>query len=368
MKITFVLPYAGLSGGVKVVAIYARLLRERGHHINVISISRSPSIKQKLRALVRQKKWTFGAAKHGPSHLCAEDSFWTCLDHKGPISDKDVPDADIVIATWWKTAEWVSRLHIRKGAKIYLCQGYETHHAAYEQRAEATYHMPLTQICVSQWVRQKISALTGICNQSVVLNGVDTQQFYPSLIVKRDPRCFGFMYSEEKVKGTDIVIKALIQAKGVNPDIKAVAFGSCLPSGIVDLPSWIEFHHNPPQDTLRDIYSGCIAWLFGSRAEGFGLPILEAMACKTPVIATPAGAATDLISESCGYLIPTGDPEAMARRIIDFTKMSATEWTKKSQGAYEIARSNDWDSSASALELLLLRAISDQKDRICVYK
>jgi len=37
MRITFVLPYAGMAGGIKVVAIYTRLLREMGHHVNVVS-------------------------------------------------------------------------------------------------------------------------------------------------------------------------------------------------------------------------------------------------------------------------------------------------------------------------------------------
>ena len=81
MRITFVLPYAGLAGGIKVVAIYTRLLREMGHHVNVVSISRSLSTKQKLRSLVREKKWLFGSESHGPSHFSVEDPFWTCYGH-----------------------------------------------------------------------------------------------------------------------------------------------------------------------------------------------------------------------------------------------------------------------------------------------
>ena len=361
MRITFVLPYAGLAGGIKVVAIYARLLREMGHHVNVVSISRSLSTKQQLRSLVREKKWLFRSESHGPSHFSIEDPFWTCYGHQGPIKNKHVPDADIIIATWWRTAEWVDQLDLRKGLKIYLCQGYEAHNFRHQKRAEGTYRMPLTQICVSQWVRRKIGDLTGTYNQSVVLNGVDVQQFYPSVTVRRDANCFGFMYSEAKVKGADIIVRALVQAKAMYPSIRAVAFGSRPPTGIVDLPAWIEFHHNPPQESLRDIYSECIAWLFGSRAEGFGLPILEAMACKTPVIGSSTGAATDLISERCGYLIPTEDPDAMAQRIVSFVEMGTDEWVRKSEAAYQIACSNDWNSSATELEELLFRTLKDHQ-------
>ncbi|HEY9598179.1 MAG TPA: glycosyltransferase family 1 protein, partial [Cyanophyceae cyanobacterium] len=38
MKITFVLPFAGLSGGIRVVAIYAERLRKRGHDVLVVSL------------------------------------------------------------------------------------------------------------------------------------------------------------------------------------------------------------------------------------------------------------------------------------------------------------------------------------------
>lgn len=42
---------------------------------------------------------------------------------------------------------------------------------------------------------------------------------------------------------------------------------------------------NPPQQLLPAIYSSCGAWVSSSLNEGFGFPILEAMACGTPVVA-----------------------------------------------------------------------------------
>ena len=38
MKITFILPHAGLSGGIRVVAIYADRLKKRGHNVTVVSL------------------------------------------------------------------------------------------------------------------------------------------------------------------------------------------------------------------------------------------------------------------------------------------------------------------------------------------
>ena len=46
------------------------------------------------------------------------------LDRYRPVMDCDVPDGDVVIATWWETAEWVVELSSRKGAKAYFIQHY----------------------------------------------------------------------------------------------------------------------------------------------------------------------------------------------------------------------------------------------------
>ena len=350
MKITFLLPYAGMHGGIRVVAIYAQLLRDRGHQITVISVAKNRlSLRHKLRQVISKKTWLPIENEQGGTYFEKDDPSWIVLSHAGPITENDVPDSDVIIATWWKTAEWAHRLGPSKGIKVYFCQGYETHDIKYRKRVEATYFLPIKKICVSEWVRKKIEHLTGLDDQETLQNGVDLKQFYCSTKVVRDRRCFGFLFSDEATKGSDIIIEALELAKAQNPLIKAIAFGSSRPSKRIELPSWIEFYENPPQEFIREIYSRCTAWIFGSRAEGFGLPILEAMACKTPVIATRAGAAPDLVLGSCGYLIPVEDPVEMANKIIEVSKLNSVAWAQKSRAAYEVACHNDWESSCSRL-------------------
>ena len=41
------------------------------------------------------------------------------------MTDVDVPDGDLIIATWWETAEWVNALSPNKGAKVYFIQHHE---------------------------------------------------------------------------------------------------------------------------------------------------------------------------------------------------------------------------------------------------
>jgi len=345
-----------MAGGIKVVAIYAAILSSRGHDVHVISIKKPKKIFDRL---VKSKYFcgtgAFWYDSQGPSHLSSDNGIqWSILNHKGPITDDDIGDCDVIIATWWKTAEWLNRLARKDVSKFYFCQGYETHHIESRARVEATYHFPLLKICVSNWVRESIRNLTGQKNQLVLPNGVDAAQFYAPSRVKSDVPVFGFLYSSSHWKGTDVVIQALQLAKQVNPAITAVCFGTLNPYGRSDFPSWIEIHQNPNQDYIRDIYGRCDGWLFGSRAEGFGLPILEAMACRTPVIATPAGAAGELIVENNnGFLVEHENSEAMAAKILQIVDMSNGDWIRMSESAYVTATRNDWGDSGSKLEEIL---------------
>src|SRR5262249_39465262 len=109
--------------------------------------------------------------------------------------------------------------------------------------------------------------------------------------------------------------------------------------------------------TLRDAYAGCDAWLSGTREEGFGLPILEAMACRTPVIATPAGAAPELLAKGGGLLVPHEDPAAMAQAIVQICSLPEPEWKALSDAALATATGYTWDDATDLFEKALQTAV-----------
>jgi glycosyltransferase involved in cell wall biosynthesis len=123
------------------------------------------------------------------------------------------------------------------------------------------------------------------------------------------------MYSQIGWKGSDISLEAFKLAAEKNPELQLVGFGQSAPLPELPLPEGVIYYQVPPQHTLKDIYASCDAWLFSSRWEGFGLPILEAMACRTPVIGTPVGAAPDLLGDGAGILVNSEDPEDLAGAI-----------------------------------------------------
>ena len=57
-----------------------------------------------------------------------------------------------------------------------------------------------------------------------------------------------------------------------------------------------------PRDLLPAVYSGAAVFVYPSRYEGFGLPVLEAMSCGAPVIVSSADALTELVDDAAVVL------------------------------------------------------------------
>ena len=80
------------------------------------------------------------------------------------------------------------------------------------------------------------------------------------------------------------------------------------------------------------------------------------MACRTPVIAVPIGAAQDLLGDGSGVLVAKESPEEMAAAIVAMCRQSESDWLALSQRAYAKAHSYSWDDAATRLLTTLEKA------------
>jgi len=369
MKITFVLPSLSLSGGMRVLSIYTELLQQRGHKILIVSTPpRQPTLIEQLKSLLRGRGWGSVPEKE-ESHFDKVDVERRVLETNRRITDLDVPDADIIMATWWETAESVAKLSNSKGAKVYFLQHYEAFDYIPKGRVEATWRLPMHKIAVAQWLADIARNEYGDLSVSLVPPTVDTKQFYdPELRSKQQQSkqsvpTVGLYYSTTPWKGCDIALKAFSIAAKKIPNLRLVAFGSGeTPPADLPLPDNTEYIMSPTQDQLRESYSRCDAWLFSSRSEGFGLPIIEAMACGTPVIGTPAGAAPELLAGGGGILVKLEDPEDMALAIEQICQLSDAQWREMSEKALETVINYTWEDATDLFEAALYAARERQPE------
>ena len=360
MRITFVLPYTGLTGGGRVLSIYAERLQRRGHEVLVVTAPQPrPRLLWKLRSLVRgtgwPKRWepapSFFDDLAVPQHV---------LEAERPVVDDDVPDADVVIATYWKTALPVAGLSPKKGAKAILLQGYETSRGIWNPAIDAAWRLPLHKIVVSRWLVDLACTRFSDTNVHLVPNSVDTEQFYAPARGKHDTPTVGMLYSTIHLKGSDVALAALEQVKRKVGTLHAMAFGVEHVAARLPLPSWMEFHYRPPQNELRRLYGKCDVWLCGSRQEGFHLPPLEAMACRCPVVSTRVGGPMDVVEQGVnGYLVDVDDHAALVERLTDVLMLSDTKWRRMSDAAFATASRYSWDDATDLLETALSDVIRD---------
>ncbi|ACK67829.1 glycosyl transferase group 1 [Rippkaea orientalis PCC 8801] len=362
MKITFVLPPVNLCGGLRSTANLALHLGKRGHEVLAVCPERrKPTLYQQAKSLLKGKGW-MDTRTRWASPFDELPVPLKVVSHISPITDLDLPDADVVVATWWETAEWVNKLSASKGAKVYFIRHHEVHDYLPLERVKATYKLPLHKITISQWLVDLMKTEYGDHTVSLVYNSVNFQKYYAPPRGKQSVPTVGMLYHTTKWKGCDISLKAFELAKQEIPDLKMVAFGLNSPLPELPLPTGTLYHCNPPQERIKDIYAQCDAWLFGSRVEGFGRPILEAMACRTPVIATPAGAAPELIAKGGGKLVKPESSEDMAEAIVQISQLNQEKWQKMSDSAYIAAKSYTWDDAAELCEQAFHKAIERTKN------
>ncbi len=117
---------------------------------------------------------------------------------------------------------------------------------------------------------------------------------------------------------------------------------------------WLE---NLPPEELPALYNGAGVLVLPSFYEGFGLPLLEAMACGTPTVAARRGSLPEVVGEA-GCLVDPEQPEALADAVARVLSDSELRARIRAAG---LARAQEftWHKTAQIALSVYRRVLSD---------
>lgn len=144
-------------------------------------------------------------------------------------------------------------------------------------------------------------------------------------------------------KGIPSLLEAWDKAALRDAELELVGLWQLAQSKRLSLPSGVRWGPPCSPQALRDRYRAADVFVFSSFSEGFGLALLEAMACGMPAIASEATAGPDIITESCGKLVQTGNLEALVESIRWFDK-NREKLPAMSRAARAQAESCTWEN------------------------
>ncbi len=340
-------------GGYKIMFEYANRLMERGHEVNILW-----NYKDKF------KKWPFIY-----NHKVIKDSIikmfylgkkvaWFPVDDRikqiefiDGLRSKDVPDADIVIATAASSVEDVISLPDSKGKKCYFVQGVENWTISKDELAQ-TYRGFGLIIAISKWIKDNIFELSG--EEAIIIpNGINNEEFYVTNAPKnRSGDTIAMLYHTHEMKGSRYGIEALNIVKAKYPNIKATIFGaSPRPS---DLPKWIKYIKNANHQQLLDIYNDSSIFLCPTINEGFGLTGAESMACGCALVSADYQAVHEYAVDGKNSLLcQVKNSESLASGIEELLLDNNKRIKLAEQGVYDIQNNLKWNNSVTLFENVL---------------
>ncbi|HEX5004807.1 MAG TPA: glycosyltransferase family 4 protein [Gemmatimonadales bacterium] len=192
----------------------------------------------------------------------------------------------------------------------------------------------------------------------VIHPGVDPVEFAPDPAVPRtSPPSFLYVGRLKRYKGVDVAIRALAAARQVRPDLSLDIAGTGddrprLEAVARELgqAGAVRFHGFVPEARKLALLRSTWGNLFPSPKEGWGITVVEAAACGTPSIASDSPGLRDSVRAGVtGYLVPHGDPAALAAGMLEFAADRGLV-DRLGQAGRRFAESLTWDRTADLTE------------------
>jgi glycosyltransferase involved in cell wall biosynthesis len=202
-------------------------------------------------------------------------------------------------------------------------------------------------LTVSEWTRKELLEYYGVPAERVIVtpNGVDPA------FVPEGPRRDGapYLLFVGAIQPRKDPLTAVSALGLLDPDLRLLLAGPEKQGGRelreavrrLGLSGRVELLGHVDTSALASLYRGAACLVFPSRFEGFGLPVIESMACGTPVVAARTSAIPEVAGDAA-VLVEPGDPEALAAGV----ERALAEQEQLIARGLERARSFSWERAA----------------------
>ena len=367
------------SGGVKVIYEYANGLVARGHDVTILhpppympritpyrvgrflltNLASPDRLLNGGRYLLTKLNSRKEKASL-PQVVPAPKTEWFEIDSRVRTllitytSLREIPDGDAI--AWYFGVDHAPRF----GMPFQLIQGVIEGNGGVDT-GDTVIRFPVPKVVISKWLYDQVLKL-GIPPDDVIHipNAIDHAKYRLLRPIDERPLRVAMMYSPGVVKGGEDGVKALELARKKFPALQAVLFGVF--SKPRNLPPWIEYHRDPPQQTLVDsIYNGSAIHLCPSSCEGFYLPNAEAMACGCAVVSTDIGGVRDYAEhEVTALLSPPNDPKGLAQNVERLLR-DETLRLKIAEAGRRRIQDFTWERNVTLFENFLTQKIQEWK-------
>lgn len=227
----------------------------------------------------------------------------------------------------------------------------------------------------SHAMARTVESLTPVRRLEVIGFGIDTDLFRPALDPGRDAGAgvtIGTVKSLAPVYGIDTLLDAFALVRKAAPvPVRLVLFGDgpdrdtltdrAERLGIADA---VEFRGRIPHHEVPAALAGFDVYAALSRAESFGVAILEASACGLPVVVSDAdGPAEVTLDGRTGLVVPREDAEAAATALLTLVADEPLRRRLGAAGREHVVEHYSWAGSVADLEALYADLVSPRRSR-----
>ena len=204
---------------------------------------------------------------------------------------------------------------------------------------------------------------------TVINNGLDTDEFSPIESVTPDPfRLITTASADVPLKGLDYSLRALKLLKKEFPKIHLIVIGKIKEGGHTErlirklnISDSVFFKSNLSKNDIKELYASSSIAIVSSLYEGFGYPVIEAMSCEIPLIATNVSSIPELTS-SFATLINSKDENAIEKNVKNILLNYKSYKERAIRGRNHIKQTFNWDKITSEYEKAIHKAIRSFHD------